>query len=106
MAENPDPRAFDVLVQLKDQFAILGISGVGGAFFRILLAPESNWGRRAVQGIVGGLSAIFLGGLVAHIINTFADAGVFSYLAAGFLMGTGGELAVKRMQDRVLGGSK
>ena len=87
---------------MKEQIALLAFSGVGGAFFRAVLAPEEQWKRRVVQGISGALSAIFLGGVLAHIIDTMTGAGPLSYLAAGFLMGSGGEMAVKAVQDRLM----
>lgn len=87
---------------LKEQLALLAFSGVGGAFFRAVLAPEAEWRRRVVQGISGALSAIFLGGVLGHLIDAMTGAGALSYLAAGFLMGSGGELAVKAMQDRLM----
>lgn len=86
-----------------DQLAMLGVSGLGGAYFRAFIQPEPNWQKRVGQGLAGALSAIFLGGLVAHFINVIAHAGVFAYLAGGFLMGSGGELSVKALQDKILG---
>lgn len=87
---------------MKEQLAVLAFSGAGGAFFRAVMAPEQRWMRRIIQGVGGALSAIFLGGVLGHIIDTMTGAGVSSYLAAGFLMGSGGELAVKAMQDRLV----
>lgn len=100
MADNTG--LIQVFANLKEQIALLAFSGIGGAFFRAVLAPEEQWKRRVVQGISGALSAIFLGGVLAHIIDTMTGAGVLSYLAAGFLMGSGGELAVKAMQDKMM----
>lgn len=94
---------FQHVREALDQFAALALSGIGGAYFRAVVAPEQEWRKRVVQGIAGALSAIFLGGLAAHFINAIADAGVYSYLAAGFLMGSGGEVAVKKVQDKLLG---
>jgi hypothetical protein len=88
--------------EVKDQIALLTFSGIGGAFFRALLAPEEQWQRRVVQGVGGALSAIFLGGVLAHVIDGATGAGVMSYLAAGFVMGSGGELAVKALQERLM----
>lgn len=99
MADNQIP-------DFWSQIQLLAVSGVAGAFFRAALAPEQEWRRRVVQGFAGALSAIFLGGLVATLINIFVDAGVYSYLCGGFIMGSGGELAVKAIQDRVLGENK
>lgn len=82
---------------------LLALSGVAGAFFRAALAPEQQWKRRVIQGVAGAISAIFMGGVVASVINTFVEAGVYSYLAAGFVMGSGGELAVKAIQDKFFG---
>ena len=89
-------------VSMKDQLSILAFSGVAGALFRAVLAPEEKWKRRVVQGATGALSAIFLGGVVGHMIDEFTGSGITSYLAAGFLMGSGGEVAVKALQDRFM----
>lgn len=91
--------------EVWDQIVMLGISGAGGAYFRAILAPEQKWNRRIVQGVAGALSAIFLGGIVGHIIEGATGAGAYSFLAAGFLMGSGGEVTVKAIQDRFLGKS-
>lgn len=91
-----------VFVNLKEQIALLAVSGIGGAFFRAVLAPEKQWKRRVVQGISGAVSAIFLGGVLGHVIDSMTGAGYLSYLAAGFLMGSGGEVAVKAMQDKMI----
>jgi hypothetical protein len=94
----------DVFSGMRDQLALLGISGAGGAFFRAVFAPEKEWGRRIVQGVCGAISAIFLGGVLGHLISAIlpAEAAPSAFLAAGFLMGVGGEAAVKRMQERLL----
>ena len=98
-----DPTGLNALFAgMKEQIALLALSGFGGAFFRAILAPEEQWKRRVVQGFSGAISAIFLGGVLAHVIDTMTGAGPLSYLAAGFLMGSGGELAVKAMQDRLM----
>lgn len=89
-----------------DQLQLLAVSGVAGAFFRAVVAPEKEWVRRIVQGVAGAMSAIFLGGLVGHAIDAVTSAGAYAYLSAGFIMGSGGELAVKAVQDRFLGGKK
>ncbi len=88
-----------------DQIQLLAISGVAGAFFRAVIAPEQQWKRRVAQGVAGAFSALFLGGLVGHAVDAVTHAGPYAYLSAGFIMGSGGELAVKAIQDRILGGS-
>lgn len=99
MSQNNSP---DIMTALQ----LLAVSGIAGAFFRAALAPEQQWKRRVIQGIAGAMSAIFIGGVVASMINSFVDAGVYSYLAAGFIMGSGGELAVKAIQDKFFGAKK
>jgi len=95
----------EIWAELGNQLQLLAASGVAGAFFRAALAPEKEWKRRIIQGIAGAFSAVCLGGLVAGVINAMFDAGAYAYLSAGFLMGSGGELAVKALQDKLLGGS-
>lgn len=96
MNQNNNPDIFTAL-------QLLAVSGVAGAFFRAALAPEQQWKRRIIQGIAGAMSALFMGGMAASVINSMFDAGVYSYLAAGFVMGSGGELAVKALQDKFFG---
>lgn len=91
-----------ILADRKEQFVLLVFSGVAGAFLRAVLAPEEQWKRRVGQGVAGALSAIFLGGLLGHAIDDVAGAGIYSYLAAGFLMGTSGELGMKAVQNKLL----
>lgn len=102
MADGNVTQAFK---EFWDQIVMLAISGAGGAYFRAVLVPEQKWKRRVVQGVAGALSAIFLGGIAGHLIDATLNAGPYSYLAAGFLMGSGGEVAVKAIQDRLLGKS-
>lgn len=97
---------FDLLpvsaLALYDQLAMLAVSGVGGAYFRAVVYPEPDWKKRVAQGMAGAISAIFLGGIFAHMIDAVLKAGLYSYMAAGFLMGTGGEVAVASIQKRLL----
>lgn len=88
---------------LGAQIQLLTISGLAGAVFRTAFAPEAEWRRRIVQGLAGAASAIFLGGLAAGLVNSVMDVGAYAYLAAGFIMGSGGEFAVKAIQERILG---
>jgi hypothetical protein len=104
MSTPPPDDLHRIWAEIGSQVQLLTISGVAGAFFRAVMAPEQEWRRRTVQGIAGAASAIFLGGLTAHIFNAFLDVGPYAYLASGFIMGSGGELAVKAIQDRILGG--
>ena len=68
--------------------------------------PERKWKRRIVQGAGGAISAVFLGGILGHVLDNLTDAGFYAYSAAGFIMGSGGESAVKALQDRILGADK
>lgn len=92
-----------LLVSVRDQLTLLAFSGIAGGFFRALLAPEERWKQRVAQGVGGALSAIFLGGFMAQITDHFIDTGYYSWLAWGFVMGSGGEVAVKFVQDRLMG---
>jgi hypothetical protein len=92
--------------EIGSQLQLLAISGAAGAAFRAAFAPEKEWRRRIVQGIFGAVAAVFLGGVVAGIINSFVDTGVYAYLCAGFVMGSGGEAAVRAIQNRLIGPDK
>lgn len=80
---------------------LLTISGIAGAIFRTLMSPEKQFLRRCIQGFGGAISAIFLGGFLASLLNNISDFGIYSYLASGFIIGTAGELAVKELQERL-----
>lgn len=96
----------DIWKEIGHQVKLLAFSGLAGAYFRAVLVPESHWGKRLAQGLGGAFSAICLGGLLASIVNNVIEGGFYSYLAAGFIMGAGGEAAVKKIQDLVLGSDK
>lgn len=93
-----------IIYSVRDQLTLLAFAGVAGAFFRAILAPEVEWQRRVAQGIGGALSALFLGGFMAQVTNHMFDTGPYSWLAWGFIMGSGGEVAVKFVQDKMLRG--
>lgn len=100
---DKEPSLFQLIIDVKQQISVLALSGVAGAFFRAVIAPEKEVLRRIVQGVAGAISAIFLGGIVGYMIDKGLDAGVYAYLASGFIMGSGGEVAVKKLQDKILG---
>lgn len=85
-----------------EHVSALILSGAGGALVRALSLPEESWTRRALHGVIGALSAIFLGGVVGHLIDALTGAGISAYLAAGFLMGEGGIAAVHALRRRLL----
>ena len=96
----------EALRELWGQISVLAVSGLAGAAFRAILAPERKWKRRIVQGAGGAISAVFLGGILGHMLDNLTGAGFYAYSAAGFIMGSGGEGAVKALQDRFLGADK
>jgi hypothetical protein len=102
MEETPT-NLFGVLTEMKDQLLLLGFAGIAGGFFRAITAPETEIKRRIIQGLGGAISAIFLGGVMAQITNGIVDTGYWSFLAWGFIMGSGGEVAVKWVQERLMG---
>ncbi|MBV7408214.1 hypothetical protein [Maritimibacter sp. DP1N21-5] len=91
-----------VLADLPDHVKALIVSGAAGAFVRAIYAPEHHWRRRVIEGIAGGASAVFLGGVVGHVIAAATGAGVSSYLAAGFVMGEGGLAAIRAFRQHIL----
>jgi hypothetical protein len=105
-AMSAQPSMADALRELWSQISVLAVSGLAGAAFRAIVAPEKNWKRRIVQGAGGAISAVFLGGILGHMLDDLTGAGFYAYSAAGFVMGSGGESAVKALQDRILGTDK
>jgi hypothetical protein len=103
--EDETKELFQALGLIKEQVILLTVAGIGGGFFRAILAPEKKIMQRVVQGVAGALSAIFLGGLMATMTNSVIEGGHWSYLAWGFLMGTSGEVAVKMAQEKMMGAS-
>lgn len=84
-----------VLSAAPEQISALCLSGAAGAYVRAVFAPQASWQRRILEGVAGAFSAIFLGGLVGHMLDTLTDAGTWAFLAAGFIMGEGGIAAVR-----------
>lgn len=90
------------MIELPENLTALILSGAGGAYVRAVFAPEQNWKRRLVEGSAGAVSAIFLGGVLGHIINAVTGAETYAYLAGGFIMGEGGILAVQSLRRKFL----
>lgn len=93
-----------IFTVLPEQLSALLISGAAGAYVRAVFAPESNWKRRILEGIAGAFSAIFLGGLVGHLLERATDGGTWAYLAAGFVMGEAGIAGVRGIRHRIING--
>lgn len=102
-SERSDMNDAGAQADIWGQLQLLALSGIAGGAFRAAFAPKQEWKRRVVQGLLGAVSAVFLGGIVAGIINAFVDVGPYAYLGAGFIMGSGGEMAVRALQDRLFG---
>lgn len=91
-----------VLSSGPEQLTALCLSGAAGAYVRAVFAPEASWKRRLSEGFAGALSAIFLGGLVGHLLDTLTNGGTWAFLAAGFVMGEGGIAAVRGVRKLIL----
>ncbi|MBB3995316.1 hypothetical protein GGR95_002971 [Sulfitobacter undariae] len=91
-----------VIGAAPEQLTALCLSGAAGAYVRAVFAPQASWRRRMSEGFAGALSAIFLGGLVGHLIHSLTDAGTWAFLAAGFVMGEGGIAAVRGVRKLIL----
>ena len=89
-----------------EQLRALAIAGAVGAFVRAVYMPEPSWWKRTLQGVAGAASAIFLGGILGHVIDAATGAGPYAYLAAGFIMGEGGVAAIHAVRDRFTGGPR
>lgn len=85
----------DLFGNMPEQVSALLLSGAAGAYVRAVFAPEASWKRRILEGIAGACSAVFLGGLVGHVLQEVTGGGTWAYLAAGFIMGEGGIAAVR-----------
>lgn len=92
----------NILDHAPEQISALCLSGAAGAYVRAVFAPEVSWKKRLAEGFAGALSAIFLGGLVGHLLERFTDSGTWAYLAAGFVMGEGGIAAVRGVRKMIL----
>ena len=105
-----DPQtAFDMLErgrmmldQMPEQIGALILSGAAGAYVRAVFAPQASWRRRVTEGVAGAFGAIFLGGLVGHLVESATGAGTWAYLAAGFIMGEGGIAAIRGIRKTIL----
>lgn len=92
----------NILDHAPEQISALCLSGAAGAYVRAVFAPQAAWKKRLAEGFAGALSAIFLGGLVGHLLDRFTDSGTWAYLAAGFVMGEGGIAAVRGVRKIIL----
>lgn len=94
---------FEAFADIKEQMTLLMVSGSAGAFTTAILAPSDHWKQRVAQAIGGFLGAVCVGGVGAKITEVAFDAGPWAWLAWGYLMGLGGQEAVRSIQRRLLG---
>lgn len=94
----------DLFGNMPEQVSALLLSGAAGAYVRAVFAPEASWRRRILEGIAGAFSAVFLGGLVGHVLQEVTGGGTWAYLAAGFIMGEGGIAAVRGVRKVIFKG--
>ena len=94
----------DLFGNMPEQVSALLLSGAAGAYVRAVFAPEASWRRRILEGIAGAFSAVFLGGLVGHVLHEVTGGGTWAYLAAGFIMGEGGIAAVRGVRKVIFKG--
>ena len=84
----------------------LAIAGLAGSIVRGVINPESSWRRWVSRFLIGILTAVFLGGLVGHIVaNGFGIADKHGYAwvlcACGFTLGSCAEAAIARLQEGI-----
>jgi hypothetical protein len=96
-------QARELIGSTPEHLNALFISGAAGAYVRAVFAPESSWKRRAFEGSAGAISAIFLGGVLGHLIDMLTGAETYAYLAGGFIMGEGGIVAVQAIRRKFIG---
>jgi len=102
---NDDMSQSGAHADIWSQLQLLAVSGVAGGIFRAVFAPRQQWRRAIVQFFAGAVAAVFLGGAAAGLINAIVDVGPYALLAAGFLVGSGGEAAVRALQNKLFGPS-
>lgn len=104
VSNNSEPWALiQIWQQIQANIVMLGVAGAAGAFAKAVVAPEGRLRRRIAQAVVGFLSAIFLGSLLAPFVEPFTSNPYYAWLASGFLCGFGGEAIVDLVQRRITG---
>lgn len=82
---------------------VLAISGLAGSIFRTMLPLKGKLKDELSKVLVAPLAAIFFGSALARFINVVTDTGIYAYVASGFIVGTGGEVAVKAARGKLHG---
>ncbi len=100
----PDMPGVQMVLDVKDELAVLAFSGAAGAFIKAVMFPMSGWRRRAVYGLSSAVAAVFLGGVIGALAVKLGATEIYAFLAAGFLTGFAGKEGIASMQDRILGG--
>ena len=86
------PNVADALRELSSQISVLAVSCLAGAAFRAILSPERKWKRKIVLGAGGAISAVFSRRHSRPCARQPHRRRVlYAFLAAGFIMGSGGE---------------
>ena len=99
----PELPGIGMVIEVKDELAVLAFSGVAGAFSKAVMFPVAGWRKRAAYGLSSAISAVFLGGVVGAIAAAFGAPEVYAFLAAGFLTGFAGKEGITSMQQKIMG---
>lgn len=82
---------------------LLLVSSVAGATVRALNpANKDSLTSKATQGVVGVLSAIFLGPLIGGMIEGYVSDPVYAMSASGFICGISGIELTKAITGKML----
>lgn len=89
---------------LTTEIKTLLTGGVFGTIVRVILAPDKRWRQWVVQMFVGLSAAVFLGHVLGHIIIKAIgpEAATAAYYAAGYIIGTGAEKVIEKIQAKFL----
>lgn len=84
---------------------LLMIAGIFGSLVRLTLNPEPSWQRWALRFFVGISCAVFLGGLIGHLMVKWFDLSgeseAWAIAAAGFITGTSSEQVLDFIMRRM-----
>lgn len=89
---------------ITSEIKTLLTGGIFGTIVRVILAPEKRWRQWLIQMFVGLSAAVFLGQILGHmmILTIGAEAATACYYAAGYIIGTGAEKVIEKIQNKFL----
>ena len=93
----------EVWTGISANIMVLAVAGAMGALMDAWQSPVAEGRSRLSRAVKAFMSAIFLGGFFAGLVDGFVSNPFYAYLASGYICGHAGPAAVRMARRKFFG---